>query len=109
VEVFVADVRTLLAQNMKYFRKILGISQMVLAERVGCSTTMIGNIEIKKAFPSPENFDRIAEALEVQTGDLLADNQEKPLPLSVLKTQLQKEIKEKLEVRILAVLSECLE
>jgi transcriptional regulator with XRE-family HTH domain len=93
---------------MKHFRKILGISQMILAERVGCSTTMIGNIEIRKAFPSPENLDRIATALEVQTGDLFADSQVEVVPLSVIKSQLQKEIKEKLEVRILAVLNECL-
>ena len=54
--------RELLALNMKRLRAVVGISQMVLAQRVGCSTTLIGNIEIKKRFPSAENLDRIAGA-----------------------------------------------
>jgi len=42
------DVRVLLARNMKRCREILGISQMKLAEKVGCSPTLIGKIEIMK-------------------------------------------------------------
>jgi transcriptional regulator with XRE-family HTH domain len=69
----VADVRTLLAYNLKRLRKIWGISQMALAERVGCSTTLIGNIEIKKRFPSAENIDRLAKALNVRPMDLFVE------------------------------------
>jgi predicted transcriptional regulator len=45
------DCRKLLARNMKKYRQILGISQIILADKVGCSTTLIGNIEIGKRFP----------------------------------------------------------
>jgi transcriptional regulator with XRE-family HTH domain len=68
-----ANVRILLAKNMKRFRKILGISQMDLAERIGCSPTLIGKIETMKRFPSADNLDRIAEALKIAPADLLAD------------------------------------
>ena len=37
-----ADCRKLLAKNMKKYRQILGISQMAMAEKVGCSTTLLG-------------------------------------------------------------------
>ena len=42
------DYRQLLARNMKKYRKFLGFSQMALAEKVGCSPTLIGNIEISR-------------------------------------------------------------
>jgi predicted transcriptional regulator len=38
-----ADVQTLLALNLKKYRKIIGLSQAALAEKVNCSTTFIGN------------------------------------------------------------------
>ena len=47
-----ADVRVLLAKDMKRYREIFGISQMELAEKIGCSPTLIGKIEIMKRFPS---------------------------------------------------------
>jgi transcriptional regulator with XRE-family HTH domain len=68
-----AKVRMLLAKNMKHYREILGISQMDLAEKVGCSPTLIGKIEIMKRFPSAENIDRIAEALKIVPADLFTD------------------------------------
>lgn len=67
------DCRVLLAKNMKKFRKNLSLSQMALAEKVGCSITLIGNIEIKRRFPSAENINRIAEALDVKISDLFLE------------------------------------
>lgn len=58
-----AGVRILLARNMKLYREILGISQMKLAEKAGCSPTLIGKIETMKRFPSAESIDSIAKAL----------------------------------------------
>lgn len=66
--------RVLLARNMKRYRSICKISQMGLAERVGCSPTLIANIEIKKRFPSAENLDRISAALEIPLSELFADD-----------------------------------
>jgi transcriptional regulator with XRE-family HTH domain len=96
------DCRRLLAGNMKKYRKILGISQMALAERVGCSTTLIGNIEINKRFPSAENINRIAKALEVEVADLFAGTE----PESMKVMASRKEIKARLEKGISALLNE---
>ena len=68
------DVRTLLAYNMKRYRTILNISQMALAGRVGCSSTMIGNVETLKRFPSPENLNKIAHALKVHPSELFRED-----------------------------------
>jgi len=68
------DVRVLLAQNMKNFREILNISQMELAEKVGCSPTLIGKIETKKRFPSADNLNRIAKALQIPPADLFMES-----------------------------------
>ena len=67
------DVQTLLAQNLKKYRKILGFSQAALAEKVNCSTTFIGNIEISKRFPSAQYLSRIAKVLGVKPADLFAE------------------------------------
>jgi transcriptional regulator with XRE-family HTH domain len=50
---------------MKVQRKILGISQAQLAEKVDTSTHYIGMIESEKKFPTPEMLERIAGALEI--------------------------------------------
>lgn len=67
------DVRVLLARNMKRYRKLYKLSQMALAEKVGCSPTMIGNIEIMRRFPSPENINFIAEALSIPVSELFVE------------------------------------
>ena len=68
------DVRRLLADNMKRCRQILGLSQMALAERIGCSTTLVGNIETLKRFPSPENLNLIAQALQIHPSELFMED-----------------------------------
>jgi transcriptional regulator with XRE-family HTH domain len=76
---------------MKKYRHILGISQMALAERVGCSTTLIGNIEINKRFPSADNINRIAKALEINVADLFA--REEPESMKVMASKRELKVK----------------
>ena len=64
------DLRELLAQNIKKYRKIQGLSQENLAEKAGTSTTHIGMVEIGKKFPSPRMLEKIAEALGIDTPEL---------------------------------------
>ena len=66
------NLRALLAQNIKKRRKILGISQAILAEKVGTSTHYIGQIETCKKFPSSEMLERLATALEFDSPELFA-------------------------------------
>ena len=91
------DVHSLLAKNIKKYRQILGISQAELAERINCSLTLIGNIEIKKRFPSPRNLDLLAKALGVKPADLFAEGNDTETSSRVAsrqkqKTQLEKDI-----------------
>jgi transcriptional regulator with XRE-family HTH domain len=74
---------------MKKYRQILGISQMSLAEKVGCSTTLIGNIEINKRFPSADNINRIARALEVKAADLFSEEEPESMKVMASKKDLK--------------------
>ena len=61
-----------MAYNIKERRRILGISQAKLAEKVSTSTHYIGQIEQKNKFPSPEMLERIANALEIDSPQLFS-------------------------------------
>src|SRR5215471_13683529 len=66
------SLRDLLAYNLKERRRILGVSQAKLAEKVATSTHYIGQIEQKNKFPSPEMLERIASALEIDSPQLFS-------------------------------------
>jgi len=68
------NIRTLLADNMKKYRKIQNISQEKLAEKANTATNYIAMIEKGKKFPSPEMLERIAKALNVDTPELFTTN-----------------------------------
>ena len=94
------DCRHLLAQNMKKYRNLLGISQMILAEKVGCSTTLIGNIETNKRFPSAENINRIATALGIKVADLFSETEPKSMKAMVTKKELKTKLNQQLSIAI---------
>jgi len=62
----------LLAFNMKERRRILGISQAALAEKINTSTHYIAMIELEKKTPSLSMIERIAGALEVDSPELFS-------------------------------------
>jgi len=66
------SLRALLAHNIKEKRKILGITQAKLAEKVETSTHYIGQIELENKFPTPEMLERIAAALEIDSPQLFS-------------------------------------
>ena len=57
---------------IKEHRRILGITQAQLAEKVSTSTNYIALIETEKKFPKPEMLERIAAALEIAPPSLFA-------------------------------------
>lgn len=57
--------------NIRARRYSLGLSQMKLAEIIGCSLQAIGNIERGQANPSILMVYRISKALKVSPKDLL--------------------------------------
>ena len=97
------DVRVLLARNMKRCREILGLSQMKLADRVGCSTTLIGNIEIGKRFPSAENLNKIAAALDIPPSELFAEDS-----AAIDRMQTTQELRARLEKKVLKAIGDAL-
>jgi transcriptional regulator with XRE-family HTH domain len=65
-----AKIREILAENIKEYRRKIGITQSELAERSNISTNFMGMIEQERKFPAPEILDRIAAALEIDTSEL---------------------------------------
>lgn len=55
---------------MKKYRKIQGISQEKLAEKVSTAPNYIAMIEVGKKFPSASMLERIALALNIDTPEL---------------------------------------
>jgi len=66
------SLRALLAHNIKEQRRVLGITQANLAEKVKTSTHYIGQIELGNKFPTPEMLERIAAALEIDSPQLFS-------------------------------------
>ena len=97
------DVRMLLAKNMKHYREILRFSQMDLAEKIGCSPTLIGKIEIMKRFPSADNLNRIAAAFKIDPADLFSNSDESSV-LDAVKSQQER--KDLLKEKVLKAIDE---
>ena len=97
------DVRKLLAYNMKRYREILGLSQMGLAEKVGCSPTLIGKIEIMKRFPSADSLNLIAKALKIEPADLFKKSDESEALKTAASRQEQKNL---LKIKVLKAIDE---
>ena len=66
------DLRRVLAVNMKFYRKTLGISQAKLAEMANITDNYIALIETGKRFPSVNMLERIAKALQRDTLELFS-------------------------------------
>jgi len=91
------SIRTLLADNIKKRRKVLGISQAVLAERAGTSAHHIAQIEQQNKFPSAELLERIAEALEFDSWELFSAGPYSAEAIQRFQDGLKADIEERLE------------
>ena len=65
-----ANLREILANNLKENRKKCGLSQAKLSAKANISTQYIAMIEVSRKFPTPEMLDRIAKALEIEAHEL---------------------------------------
>jgi len=65
--------RQRLAHNLRAKRKASGISQELLADLSGMHRTYVGGIERGERNVSIDNIERLAQALEADVLDLLAD------------------------------------
>jgi len=53
-------------ENLRQFRRERGVSQAMLAEKCGTSTSYIGQIEIGNRFPSLELIEKMAKVLKIR-------------------------------------------
>ena len=66
------DVKTLLAANVRYHRKRLGLSQEEFADKCGLHRTYIGGIERRERNITLTTLERIAAALGLSVAALFA-------------------------------------
>jgi transcriptional regulator with XRE-family HTH domain len=86
---------------MKERRRVLGITQANLAEKVGTSTHYIGQIELGNKFPTPEMLERIACALEIDSPQIFSMSS---FPAEVVR-QFQEGFLSNIEIAIADVIS----
>ena len=67
------DIIKVFGNNVKYYRKQLGLSQEAFAEKCGLHRTYISAIECYRRSISLENIQRIANALEIETYKLFLE------------------------------------
>jgi transcriptional regulator with XRE-family HTH domain len=92
-----ADIKEVLARNIKAARERLGYSQARLADLAGVSVPFIGEIEIGRKSPSLENVGNIAEALDMEVFQLFLEEEQKAvISKQTLLTELKKELAKKL-------------
>lgn len=63
-------------ENILYWRKLKGLKQEDLAERIGISPTALSNIENGVSKPDIERLEDIADALEIEVSQLLTNPQQ---------------------------------
>ncbi|WP_245535071.1 helix-turn-helix domain-containing protein [Leadbettera azotonutricia] len=85
---------------MKEQRRISGISQAKLAEKVNTSTHYIGMIETGKKFPSPEMLERIAAALAIDSPDLFSKKDYSPDAIKKFEEQVLQDIENVMAARL---------
>jgi transcriptional regulator with XRE-family HTH domain len=64
------NIREVLANNIKEYRRKNGFSQDKLAESSGISSQYLATVETCRKFPTPEVLERLAEALGIETHEL---------------------------------------
>jgi transcriptional regulator with XRE-family HTH domain len=92
----VANIKEILAQNLKKHRKRLGFTQPELAEKAGMSTNYLGMIEVARNFPTADVLERLAAALGIKSNELfsVSDSPERAME------QLQQAILDNVDKRL---------
>ncbi|MDY4849531.1 MAG: helix-turn-helix transcriptional regulator [Bacilli bacterium] len=75
-----------LNERIKKYRKEAGLSQEELASKIYVSRTLITKYESGSAFPTQENLEKIAAALNVKVEDLLSDKEKSEIVEKSFKT-----------------------
>lgn len=71
------DILQVFSMNLKKYRKAIGLSQEMFADKAGLHRTYISAIECGKRSIALDNVQKIADALEIDTYLLFVDNYSK--------------------------------
>jgi len=66
------DIKEIFAENLKKIRRKKGLTQEKLAEKANMSLQYLALLELARKFPSGEMLERLANALDIETYELLA-------------------------------------
>ena len=89
-----ANIRNILADNLRENRRKCGLSQSKLAEKAGISTQYIAMIELSRQFPTPEVLQRIAAAFGIEAHELFAVSPSPESSMERLRKDIIREVRE---------------
>jgi len=92
----VANIKEILARNLKDHRKRLKITQSELAEKAGLSTQYLGMIEVARNFPTADVLDRLAAALDIKSNELFSVTDSPEIAMEQLQIAILGKIDQKL-------------
>jgi len=75
-------------ENLRFWRKKRGFSQLKLSEIVNISPNYLNAIENGKNFPSPEIIQQISDTLEILPFQLFIDHPVEIAPLNTMVSEL---------------------
>jgi transcriptional regulator with XRE-family HTH domain len=87
-------VQELFVENLRFFRKKRGISQLKFSEMINISPNYLNAVENGKNFPSPEVIQQIADALEVLPYQLFLEQ-----PVEIAQSQINTLIPELIRIK----------
>lgn len=70
------DILKVFADNLKMYRRKIGLSQEDFAEKAGLHRTYISAVEREKRSISLDNIQKIADALSIDTYQLFVENKD---------------------------------
>ena len=87
-----ANIREVLANNLKKYRYKNNFSQEKLAELASISSQYLATVETCRKFPTPEVLDRLAEALGIETHELFTFDPTPQKELEKLRQDIIREV-----------------
>jgi len=91
--ILMIDIKEIFAENLRKIRRKKGLTQEKLAEKANMSLQYLALLEIARKFPSGEMLERLANALDIETYELLAVASSANNELELLRNNIISEVK----------------
>jgi transcriptional regulator with XRE-family HTH domain len=91
-----SECRNILSANIKQYRKKIGLSQLMLSERLDVSPNFLGSVETGKKWVSPNTLVKLANALNIEVYQLFKplETDDEPAALPDVTAVIEKYIDE---------------